>query len=329
MRRAALLAVGTLAAFSALAQGATGAEPPPPQRPTESHGSDRPLAEVLTGTAKADYEAALLLYESGDYARASLKFQTAFAASGDVRLLWNQAACERATGHYARAVELVRQYLASHSPLVTPEAEGAARAFLTAALPLTARLVLSTQETGAEVLVDGQVLGTTPLASETRLDLGAHQVTLRKAGFVPRSVSLVVRDEADVSLSLPLVRVVHRGRLVVRAGKTDSIALDGHFAGIGSYDSALGSGPHTLRVSAAGARPFETNVAIEDDRVRAFDVTLKPLPLTNRVPTWVWLVGGSVLAVGAGTTAYLLLKPSSDDQHPGSGSDRTVQLPLR
>ena len=58
-----------------------------------------PIVQLLTGDAKRDYESARLLYDNGDYAGASVKFQSAYELSraqnskweGDPRLLWNAA----------------------------------------------------------------------------------------------------------------------------------------------------------------------------------------------------------------------------------------------
>jgi tetratricopeptide (TPR) repeat protein len=69
-----------------------------------------PLAETLVGDAKQDYDAGKSLFEAGDYAGALSKFQSASRASGDPRLFWNQAVCERAMQHYARAIALVHRY---------------------------------------------------------------------------------------------------------------------------------------------------------------------------------------------------------------------------
>jgi hypothetical protein len=296
---------------------------PPPPRPV-------PLAESLSGDAKREFDSAVILYSSGDFAGAALKFRSAYALSGDVRLLWNQAACEQASRHYVKAIALVRTYLASRSALITPEAEQSALAFLEAALPLTARLLVDTNVPGTEVLVDGEMVGKTPLDAETRIDFGTHQLRLKKADFEDQTTSLVVTSAADLHVTLTLARLVHQGRLVVRAGKEDSITLDGRFVGLGSYDASMPSGAHALRVSAPHARTFESHVTIEDERTRAVDVVLEPVPWSEGVPTWVWIAGGSVLAVGAGTAGYFLFKSSnSASQPPVATSLGGVQLPLR
>jgi hypothetical protein len=290
----------------------------------------RPLGETLTGDAKRDYEAALLLHKSGDFAGAERRFSSAYDATKDVRLLWNAAACEQALRHYSKAIALVRRYLSSRSPLITEEAERNARAFLDAALPLTARLVVKVDEPGSSAYLDGEPLGVLPLDAETRVDFGTHRLVVSKPRFVDDTQTFTVTSSADVEVTAKLEAVVHEGRLVVRAGKGDAIALDGHFRALSTFDGVLPSGKHRLRVTATGSRPFETNVLVEDDRTRALDVTLAPSPVAFGLPTWAWLAGGAAVIAGAGAATYFLTRSTGSERDAlPSGSAGKVQLPLR
>jgi hypothetical protein len=311
--------------------GAVAGEAPSPA-PSESPLPDAPLplAETLTGQAKHDYETALVLHKSGDFAGAERRFLSAYEAAKDVRLLWNAAACEQGLRHYSKAIVLVRRYLSSRSPLITEEAERNARAFLDAALPLTARLIVEANATGGSAYLDDELLGTLPLDAETRVDFGSHRLLVKKPQFVDDKQTFMVTSSADVHLAVQLVAVVHQGRLVVRAGKGDTIALDGHFRAFGSFDGGLPSGPHRLRVTAVGSRLFEASVVVEDDRTRALDVTLTRSPVAFGIPTWVWLAGGALVLAGAGTATYFITRPADSASEPlPSGSAGKVQLPLR
>jgi hypothetical protein len=309
---------------------ASASEEPPASGVPPLPDPPRPLGETLTGQAKSDYEAALLLYKSGDFAGAGRHFSSAYEATRDVRLLWNVAVCEQGLRHYAKAIALVRRYLSSRSALITEEAERNARAFLDAALPLTARLVVQANEAGGNVYLDDELLGSLPLDAETRIDFGTHRLVARKPRFVDDAQTITVVSSADVHVAVKLEAVVHEGRLVVRARKGDAIALDGHFRALSSFDGVLPSGKHRLRVTAKGSQPFETSVLIEDDRTRALDVTLTGSPVAFGIPTWAWLAGGAVLLGGAGTAAYFIARsPDSGSDPLPTGSAGKVQLPLR
>ncbi len=288
------------------------------------------LADALTGDAKEAYDAGRRLYESGDYPGALAKFQSASQASGDPRLLWNAAVCERAMQHYARAVALVHRYIDSHSHLITPEAERDARDFLAAAETRTAPLDVQASEPGALVTVDGDPQGSTPLAADTRVDLGTHRVTVTKDGFAEYGTTLTVVTSEPVHLAATLTPIAPpEGRLAVRAGPADTIAVDGTPLGIGAWTGPLPVGPHIVRVTEAGSMPFETEVVVGAHETRSVDVTLRPVRRPAGLPAWAWVAGGVVLAAGAVTAGYFVFKTSepTTGAPPISGGIDTVHFP--
>jgi PEGA domain-containing protein len=285
------------------------------------------LADALVGAAKEDYQAGRLLYGNGDYAGALLRFVAGYDASQDPRLLWNAAVCEKAMGHYANAMALVRRYLDPGSPLVTPEAARNAHEFIAAAESRTARLDVVSNELDAMVYVDGKPMGSTPLQQAFPVDQGVHEVAVKKSGFAEFSTQITVTDSADVHVQAPLASMVHDGRVAVHARPGDAIAVDGRVVAGETWEGPLPSGAHSVRVTAPGSRPFETDVLVRDGTTRTLDVKLEPNRSGAGVPTWVWLVGGTVLAAGATTAGYFLLKPADEAAIPTKGSIATVRGP--
>jgi hypothetical protein len=326
-----LLVFGALSAFFS----------PPAFAETPVAGAPAPLAETLTGDAKQDYEAGKHLYESGDYAGALSKFQSAAQASGDPRLFWDAAVCQRAMNHYAGAIALVHRYLDSHSPLIAPEATRKAQDFLGAAEARTARLDVQSSEPGALVSVDGEAQGAVPLAADARIDLGTHRLTVSKDGFVDYATPLTVETTADVHVTAVLAPMASsvalsvapsspspEGRLVVRAGSRDTIAVDGTPLGVGTWTGTLAPGPHSVRVTEPDSIPSESEVVVEEHQTRSVDVALRPARHAARVPMWLWVAGSAVLAAGAVTAGYFIFKPSEPAAaNPTMGSIGTATLP--
>lgn len=305
----ALLAF-TLTHVTAAQAEETGSSAPKPAPPP-------PIVQLLTGDAKRDYESARLLYDNGDYAGASVKFQSAYELSraqnskweGDPRLLWNAASCEKNLRHYARAVSLVRRYLDSRSPLVTPEGERAARAFLAAAEPLTAPLVVEANVPDALVYLDDKLLGKTPLEGSVRVDIGPHRVLVKKGEHADYVESFSIHGAEELRITAVLRRIERRGVLIVRASPGDRIALDGVLLGVGRAEAILPSGSHLLRVTAPGARPFEERVQVTEQGTRTLDVVLEREPATTGLPAWVWAAGGSLATGLLMTGGYFLFGP--------------------
>ena len=139
-----------------------------PPAATDETPPVRPLAESLTGTARAEYEAGRILYQDGDYGGALLKFELVYKASKDPRLLWNMAAASKNLRKYSQVQSLLTRFLAEAGPLLTDADRQQASALLETVKPFIGKVTLRVNQDGAEVSVDGAPAGTTPLPSSRR-----------------------------------------------------------------------------------------------------------------------------------------------------------------
>ncbi len=251
---------------------AAAAAPAPPQTP--------PLSEALTGEAKAAYEAGKLLYGDGDYAGARVKFQAAFDASQDPRLLWNMAICEKGLRHYAKVVSLTQQYLKAGESMLSEADRTEATDLLAAIESFTVELTITVNEPGAEILVDGERVGSSPLDKPFMVDIGSRQISVQKPGFKPYRSTIPGGGQKQASLEIKLERELHQGVLSVTAPKNGTIYIDGQKVGVGGWSGTLSSGGHTLRVLAEGMRPYQSEVVVQDDEKRGVDVVLEPMAAT-------------------------------------------------
>ena len=281
-----VLALSVLAATAAPCWGAKPIKPPqagakapagaPASAPTAAPPpGPKSLADSLTGDAKAAYDAGRLLYGDGDFAGAIVKLQAAYDLAQDPRLLWNMAACEKGMRHYAKVVTLVRKYLASGGDVIGEDDRKEAGELLSAIESFTVGLAISVNEPDAQVTIDAEPVGTTPLPGPVTVDIGARQIEVKKPGFVPFSQNVPVGGSKDAALDVRLVPEVHQGELTVNAPPTATILIDGKRVGVGHFVATLGSGGHTLRVEAPGMRPYQSEVMIQDREKRGVDVVLE------------------------------------------------------
>jgi hypothetical protein len=265
-----------------------------------THGAfAAPLAESLTGDAKADYAAAVVYFGDKDYEHAFLKFKSAYERSNDARLLWNMAACQKELRRYAKAIPLVERYVKESGPALSTDDKNEADALVAALKPGTTTIRVDVSEADADVTVDDEPLGKSPVAAPMLVDLGTHKLRVKKAGFDDFEQSVNAGGEA-VAVSVKLTKVVHEGRLLVKAGASDSITVDGQLVGTGVYSGQLPSGPHVLRVTAPGMRPFQGDVVVTDNETREVPITLDRAETKVIVPTWVWYTLAGVAIVGTG-----------------------------
>jgi len=277
---------------------------------------DRPptLNESLTGDAKAEYESAKLLYGAGDFSGALLKFRSAHKKSEDPRLLWNMAACEKSLRHYAKALVLVRTYAGDPSPKITAEERKEAGDLIKVMEPLTGKLRITVSEPEAEIAIDDEVIGSSPFDGPQIVDLGTRKLRAKKAGFKDELKDVAVQESsAETAVEIVLVRDVHEGRVVVKAGTNDTIIIDNTTRGSGTWSGMLTSGGHTLRVTAPGMRAYQTEVLVADEQTREINVTLEKESM--KVPLWAWIGGGIILTGGLAIGGYFLFK--SDPTYEG------------
>jgi hypothetical protein len=300
------------------------AQAPPPPKPATPAAPPRPLAESLTGEAKADYEGAKLLFADGDFNGALSKFKQAYDKSKDPRLLWNMAVCEKNLRHYYKLQVLVRKYLEDGKGLLTPEQETQARELIDAVQSFIAVLDVRTTEAGAEIAIDGEPAGTTPLSAPLPIDLGTHTITVTKSGFLPFTKEIEVQGGSTATLDAPLSPDVTTAHLVVVASPGNAISFDGRVVADGRWESNVPAGPHLIRVTASGMKPYESRIDFAKGTNRTLTVTLEK----ERSMPWLWIAGGAVVATGLVVGGYFLFRPE-DQQAPqpqGSLSPGLINL---
>jgi len=309
-----LAAVAPAAAQPAPSPAPAQADPPPP----------RPLFEVLTGKAKAEYEAGRILYRNNDYANAIIKFERSYELSREPRLLLNVALCQKNLKRYARMLATLEKLLRDAGPQLTAQERTQVTELIEAVQPFVSRLEIQGGEPGAVVLVDEEEVGTLPFSAKVMVDVGPHKFRVSKPGYKDFIVPREVAGGGVVTLTVKLEKEVHRGRLVVRAGSGDFIHIDGRMVGRGTWDGQVPSGGHTLRVTAPGMLAFQKEVMLQDDQMRREDVRLTPEPPPDRTERWLWIGGGAALLAGAVVAGVFLFQP--EPPVPGNTSPFTTQV---
>ncbi len=275
--------------------------------------------------ARADYAAARILYEDGDYAGAFTKLQAAYLASKDARLLWNMAACEKELRHYANVISLLERYLAEGKDVIRADEREATGELLLTVQAFVNELELVVEPEGAQLYLDGVEVGRSPLERPLRVDMGKRKLLVQKAGFVPQQADIDLGGGKRMSLRISLKPELHAGTLRIVSEPSAVISVDGHVVATATWAGQLPSGAHSVHVSAPGKRAHETEVVIKDDATSSLHVNLQAeAPQLLAQPeagakAWWWVVGGAVVA-GAGVGAYLLLRPSDEPRPPELGT---------
>jgi hypothetical protein len=150
-----------------------------------------------------------------------------------------------------------------------------------------ANLFVKTRTLAAEVVVDGQVVGKTPLPTTVTLAPGAHQVEVRRPGYVTLTRKVEVAEGATGELSFDLAVDANAlpdegATLVLDASESPvELTIDGERRGLYAGPVRLPRGPHRLAVAAAGFVPLERKVDLDPTRTNVIPAVLEPTPETR------------------------------------------------
>ncbi len=162
----------------------------------------------------------------------------------------------------------------------TIELAGGDRVVLDARLdPVRAPLAVECDVPGAEVLVDGERVGDTPMVSAALVPEGLHRVEVRRAGYVTFTAAVEVQAAGQrVRAELPWASrdAANSGRLVARTTPSDAVFfLDGRV--LDAADGALvPPGPHRVRAERASYVPEERDVTLAAGETLRLQLALAP-----------------------------------------------------
>lgn len=166
--------------------------------PAPAHAQD----DVTLTMARERFKEGVAYFDKKDFAKARVAFLQAYALKKHPAVLLNLAQSELRSGHEADAAKHFAQYLRDYKDATDAERQGAETG-LTAAKALVAEVALEVDATGAEVYVDGDLEGPSPLAGPIFLSPGSHELLAKKEGKSAKSqVNATAGQSSSVSLKL-------------------------------------------------------------------------------------------------------------------------------
>ena len=204
-------------------------------------------ATALAAAAKAKAKQASVQYGLGNFSGALALYLEALKVLGHPALIFNVAQCYYALQRWQQAVFHYDHYLAEwskhHGGQAAPNLAGVLRRIAKAKLAIkqqqmnkalsrpvivrptivmktpasnVARMQLSgIAQNGARVLIDGQLLGLTPVASAFELPPGKHRVRVEAAGCLPWQRDVMLQAGIGPSATPPLGTDLSNGVLLV------------------------------------------------------------------------------------------------------------------
>lgn len=292
----------------------------PAKTATPAVAWNKPLASALSGDARTSYEAGKILFADGDYAGAFRKFGKANELSGDPRLLWNMAVCQKNLRHYTRVSDLLHQYLKEGAGHLSRADEREATALIGAVREFISTVTVAVNVDGAQVSLDSEPVGTSPLEQPLAVDIGDHQISVEKEGFRKVTQKLSLSGQSQETVTIQMQK--QSAHLVVEAAEAD-IRLNGKLLLKDKFDGEVPVGRLLLRVTASGKKTYETEILLVDGETRRLHVDLE-----SETNLWLWagIIGGAAAATSVGV--YFLTQSGDREPEVVEGSIATVRLPF-
>jgi len=155
--------------------------------------------------ARAAFQRGVAAYKEGKFDEALAAFNEANRIKPNPVVLYNIGQAEAELGKSASAVNHFEQYLAG-AKNIPGERRVEVKKEITRLSAKVAKLVVESPVAGAKVVVDGNVVGTTPLDKTLIIDPGAHRVVVSRAGYDDFALDITAPLGETYRLSAKLVK---------------------------------------------------------------------------------------------------------------------------
>lgn len=193
--------------------------------------------------------------------------------------------------------------------------------------PAPGTLVLEASQEGAEVLVDEEVVGTTPLAP-LPLTPGSHTLRVRLPGHTEFTDVVRIEPGQPAEVSVDLLPLSH-ALSVVTEPPGAHVYVDGDFMGDTPVELDLLEGTHSVRVTQRGYRDALREIEARAGTRDELRLTLEAIPeeMLSDTPdttewyeepvTWIAIGGGAVAIAVAITVIAVVASDSSQSELDG------------
>lgn len=254
-----LAAAMVVAPTRAMAQGAPTPAPVATPSPAAAQAA---LAAGDKATRAKDFAGALAQYQSAQQGVPSAR-----AEMGVADAFYNLGRLGEAYDTYSD----VQQTYGSKLPWAQ---KGLVTKRLKELAPKTGYVSVRVSEAGAEVDLDGKVLGTSPVPALVRVTTGTHDVHVVKSGFAPFDGKAEVAADGKAVVDATLSPLATQGHVVVHATGPDPlrVLVDGVDVGATPWEGDLAPGQHTIAGRSSTAVAESQTIAVTVGSRTAIDL---------------------------------------------------------
>jgi len=262
-----------------------------------------PPPPAVTASDKAELGAADKAAKAKDWAGALARYQAAARATPSPQAQLGAANALYQLGRLGEAYEAYDEAQRDYGAKLSGGEKGLVAARLKELAGKTGWLSVRVNETGAQVDVDTQSLGTSPVPALVRVPVGTHDVKITKPGFVTFANRAEVTADGKAVVDATMAREATAGHVSVQATEPLRVMVDGVDVGGTPWEGDLPAGAHEIagRSSTANALPQKITLNAGDRTTVSLVVaeTAAHLQVRTSDGKGVIYVDGAVKAEGA------------------------------
>ena len=154
-------------------------------------------------TARRRFQEGVAAVDAGNYEAARVAFQQAYALKPHPSVLRNLGQAELRTGHYLEAARHLSTFLRETTFGSAADREVVSKS-LSQAEAEVAKLLVDVDVAGADITVDGEVVGRSPTPDPFYAEPGERMIRIQKDGYEPYVKSQVVEAGRTTHLKIAL-----------------------------------------------------------------------------------------------------------------------------
>jgi len=155
--------------------------------------------------ARSRYDRGKQLYEEGAFDAALTEFQRAYELAPSYKILYNIGQVHRQRNDYASALRVFERYVKEGGSDLDAKRKGDIEKEIAQLKGRVATLQISTNVAGAEILVDDEPVGKTPLPQGILVNSGKRKITASKEGRAPVSKIVNVAGSDTMKVTIELI----------------------------------------------------------------------------------------------------------------------------
>lgn len=261
-----------------------------------------------------------------DFDQAHELYEKGYAVSKDPVFLYNSGRALQGLNRYPEALDRLERFRKEASPALIARVPGLDE-LIDKVRQNVATVTLTSSVAGARVLLDGKMVGKTPVDA-LRVNAGSTKIEVFKDGYRPSAMTVTLQGNEARTIDFDLIAMSQSGVLIVRSNATGaSVTVGDKDLGATPAQAELAAGEHRVEVSHPDYETFVTTVVIKAGVSTKLEADLAPsAPVYER--WWFWTIAGVVVAGGA-VAGIVVAATNERDPDTGDIPPGQVATPIR